>query len=221
MFIIILMICNYLIYDSVFLNANRQLTVTIIDVGQGDALLIEFPGGRKMLVDAGPSSQRYDAGERVLVPFLKRKGITHLDYMLITHPHSDHLGGGQSILNSISIDTLLLNYRVHDNNMVNKVLTAAADKKIGIRSILQGDRVHIDPNARIYVLHPDKNDLSARNRNNSSVILKVLYGEASILLAGDAEIIVEEKIIPRYGQCPESWPSWKQYGYQRRIFEKY
>jgi len=69
----------------------------------------------------------------------------------------------------------------------------------GIKIVRTGDRIFIDPSARGYVLHPDSNHLAEKNLNNSSVVLKIIYGNSSILLAGDAEVPAEQRLIPRYG----------------------
>ena len=61
-----------------------------------------------MLIDTGPLSQQFDAGERTVVPFLKRNGISKLDYFLITHPHSDHIGGAGSVLKLLRVDTIMM-----------------------------------------------------------------------------------------------------------------
>ncbi len=93
MLIIVLTLSNCILYSNIWIRNHPKCTVTVIDVGQGDAIFIEFPNGKRMLVDAGPLSWQFDAGKRVVVPFLKRNGISKLDYFLITHSHSDHIGG--------------------------------------------------------------------------------------------------------------------------------
>jgi competence protein ComEC len=67
-------------------NIPQALEVTFIDVGQGDSILIETPKGKRILVDTGPLTQRFDAGERIIVPYLLQKGIKHLDALILTIP---------------------------------------------------------------------------------------------------------------------------------------
>ncbi|HTY08576.1 MAG TPA: DNA internalization-related competence protein ComEC/Rec2, partial [Candidatus Edwardsbacteria bacterium] len=86
----------------------RGLRVTYLDVGQGDAALVEFPNGRRMLIDAGPASPGYDAGERAIVPFLRGSGITALDDILISHSDGDHCGGLPYLLDHVGVRRLMI-----------------------------------------------------------------------------------------------------------------
>ncbi len=196
--ILILIIGNYVLFENLWTRSHPKLTVTTIDVGQGDASLIEFPNGKHLLVDTGPSSRRFDAGERTIIPFLKRKGISKLDYLLITHPHSDHVGGAGSILKSIQVDTLIMNFFGSCNRQTREVLEIAQIRNVGLKAAYAGSQIQIDSNARVYVLYPNQNQLAEKNANNSSLVLKVLYGNASMLLVGDAEDMVEQRMLARY-----------------------
>jgi competence protein ComEC len=199
LFITILILGNYVLYSNIWCLAHPRFTVTMIDVGQGDAILIEFPNGKRLLVDAGPLSQKFDAGERTIVPFLKRNGISEIDYLLITHPHSDHIGGAGSVLKLLRVDTIMMASLAKTNYEVKKVLEIAEMRHTGIKKMQVGNQIQIDPNARVYVLHPDSNHIAEKNLNNSSIVLKIIYGNSTIILVGDAEIVTEQRMIPRYG----------------------
>jgi len=199
MLMIVLMLGNYTLYSDIWFRTHPKCTVTVIDVGQGDAIFIEFPNGKRMLVDAGPVSRQFDAGERIVVPFLKRKGISKLDYFIITHSHSDHIGGAGSVLKSLRVDTMMMASLTADNHEVNNVLDIARATHTGTTIVRTGNQIHIDPNARVYVLHPDSNHIAEKNLNNSSVVLKIVYGTSSILLVGDAEVPTEQRMMSRYG----------------------
>jgi len=84
--ICVLLLSNYFLFSTIWLQSHPTCTTTMIDVGQGDAILIEFPNKKRLLIDAGPLSQKVDAGERTVVPFLKRKGISTLDYFSLRIP---------------------------------------------------------------------------------------------------------------------------------------
>jgi competence protein ComEC len=197
--IIIFMISNYAVYSNIWLLTHPKCTSTIIDVGQGDAIFIEFSNGKRLLIDAGPLTRRFDAGERTVVPFLKRNGISKLDYFLITHPHSDHIGGAGSVLKSLRVDTLMMASLATGNHEVKNVLEIAETRHTGTKIARVGNQIQIDPDARVYVLHPDSNHIAEKNLNNSSIVLKILYGASSILLVGDAEVVTEQRMMRRYG----------------------
>jgi competence protein ComEC len=200
MVILVLTFGNYLLFKDIWFGMHRTLNVTAMDVGQGDAILIEFPNGKRMLIDTGPRSKQFDAGERVIVPFLKRKGITDIDYLLITHPHSDHIGGALAVLKSIHIDTIIASNINSADAKWNEIVEAAKKNNIGIRAAQSGDQIQIYKDSRAYILAPDSNVTVDKNLNNSSVVLKIIYRHSSILFVGDQEIQAEEKITPRYGK---------------------
>ena len=197
--IIVLTLSNYVLYLNIWFLTHPKCTVTMIDIGQGDAILIEFPNDKRILIDAGPLSQKFDAGEHTVVPFLKRKGISKLDYLLITHPHIDHFGGAGSVLKLLHVDTIMMASFTTSNHQVKDVLEIAEARHIGEKIVRTGSQVYIDSNARVYVLHPDSNHVAEKNPNNSSVVLKIVYGNSSIMLVGDAEVVTEQRMMPRYG----------------------
>jgi competence protein ComEC len=199
MIIVILVLSNYFFYLNIWQLMHPRVTTTMIDVGQGDAIVIEFPNGKHMLIDAGPLTQKFDAGERTVVPFLKRNGISKLDYFIVTHPHSDHMGGAGSVLRLLRVDTLVMASLATGNRDVKNVLEIAESRRTGIRITLAGSQIPIDHQARVYIFYPDSNHVKERNLNNSSIVVKIVYGRSSILLVGDAEVLTEHRMIHRYG----------------------
>ncbi len=196
--IIVLMLSNYAIYLNIWFLAHPKFIVTAIDIGQGDAILVEFPNNKRMLIDTGPLSRQFDAGMRTVVPFLKRKEISKLDYILITHPHSDHIGGAGSVLKLLRVDTIIMASLSINNIEVKNVLKIAEARHTEGKIARTGNQIQIDPNARVYVLHPDSNHTAEKNLNNSSVVMKIVYGNTSIMFVGDAEGATEQRMMPRY-----------------------
>lgn len=80
------------------LGREDRLEMHVLDVGQGDAIFLRFPNGKTMFVDCGPRTNWQDAGERVVLPFLRQAGVSRLDVMVASHPHSDHIGGLITVL---------------------------------------------------------------------------------------------------------------------------
>jgi competence protein ComEC len=199
-FIILLAVGNVFLFSTVWKKAHENLIATLIDVGQGDCILLDCPNGKHVLIDAGPWSVHFDAGARTIVPFLKRNGITSIDCFIITHPHSDHLGGAASVLRLVHVDTLVLDSTDSNNRQVRECLALAHEKKVGVKSMHAGNQIYVDSSMRMYTFHPPWNQQGQKNLNNSSLVVKVLFGGASILLVGDAEALVEEKLVHRYGK---------------------
>jgi competence protein ComEC len=164
----------------------------ILDVGQGDAIVLQFPGGRTILVDAGPSSPSYDVGERVIVPFLSRLGIARLDALILTHAHDDHAGGLRAVLRNFTVD------RIFVPTIGARQLFPAGDSlKSPFIVTGTGDSLSIG-GGRVYMLAPA--DTGAyRDANAESVVLKVTFGHTALLLTGDMPAAIERRLIPAYG----------------------
>lgn len=181
------------------------LRVHVIDVGQGDAILVEFPGGRTMLIDAGPSSPVFDAGERTVLPYLRRRGIARIDLLVVTHPHSDHLGGVPSLLGPVKVERVVDSGQPVRSSLYGSYLRAAAAESVPPETVSAGAMLDAAPEARLYVLAPlprfvDRDTTHAPpNLNNASVVLRLLYGNVAVLFAGDAEEEAEEMIAAQFG----------------------
>ncbi len=92
---------------EVFIRAELPVRVTFLDVGQGDAILVEMPEGRTMLIDAGSRTPTSDSGKRTIAPYLRRRGIQRIDWLVLTHAHTDHIGGAASLLRQFPVHVLV------------------------------------------------------------------------------------------------------------------
>lgn len=181
----------------------RAMTVSVIDVGQGDAILVQFPDGVSMLFDTGPASPSFDAGGRVIAPLLRRLGIRRLSYLVLTHPHADHTGGCDGLLRSMPVDTVLL------SSWMN-----LGGRAIPTRRLAAGMAFAPTPDSRAFVLWPPGGRAEGvgvhplaggiNTANNRSLVLRLVFGEFSILLTGDAEAVVEGPLITSYGSLVRS-----------------
>lgn len=204
----LLILGNFAILPTLF-DEGPNLRVTVIDVGQGDATLVQFPSGRTLLVDGGPKTFTYDAGEKIVVPFLKRT-VSKLDVLIVTHPHSDHLGGVESILRSIPVGKVIDAGHRAESAIYRGYLQALKELSIPHESIRAGSLVGLAEEARIFVLHPTRSFVQtdslhfSQDFNNGSVVLKVLYGKVKVLLTGDAEEPSEEQMLLLYDGFLES-----------------
>lgn len=197
--ILLLFVVNVLLFAGLVNRQENSLTITAIDVGQGDAILIEFPDKKHVLVDAGPRSPTYDSGERIIAPFLRRKGVTSLDAIVLSHPHSDHLGGIQYLLERFQVVRLIRSEFSSNSRLYNELFATAERRGVEVIQAKAGDKLPFDSTARAFVLNPFWTYDSTASLNNSSLVLKVLYGSSVFLLMGDVEAEAERNIVSRYG----------------------
>lgn len=177
-----------------------RLQAAFLDVGQGDAACLTFPNKQMMLVDAGDKLEKWDSGQNTVLPFLKYSGRNlHLQYVVISHPHDDHMAGLYALLQKIKVDTLIIS-RYHYRSLVyTELLSLCRKHNIFVRQVQKGDCLYPDPSCRVYILHPDSQYTTAERQdgaacNNSSVVLKVQYGQNGILFSGDLQLEAEESL---------------------------
>jgi competence protein ComEC len=173
------------------------LEMTSIDVGEGDSELIITPKGRTLLVDAGgpigTSGGQLDFGEDVVSPYLWERGISCLDAIAITHGHSDHIGGMIAVLKNFQPHELWVGL-LPPSPALDHVIAAAEALGVKIVRHWEGDEFNFG-GANIAVLFPPRDlPVGAKPQNNDSMVLRVSYGESSVLLEGDAEKQVERHI---------------------------
>ncbi len=173
---------------------NPGLEVTLLDVGQGDAIFMENREGTSFLIDGGSSSTG-QVGKYRIVPFLKSKGVDRLDYAIITHPDRDHISGIVEMVkeNEFTIETLLLPDLADKDEKYMELVDLASIKNINLQYIAAGDRIqegllHID------CLHPSTGFIGS-TANSYSTVLRVNYGGFDMLLTGDLEAEGEKKLI--------------------------
>jgi len=177
------------------LAARATLRVTFFDIGQGDSALLEFPNGNRLLIDTGPIYDDKSAAGRVLVPYFHRYGIRRLQAVIISHPHSDHLGGLPTLLNKIKIDTVY-HCGVRTESGLAKTCNELMDSlRIPSRVLRAGDQLGGFGPAQIWTLLPRNGERQYRNFNDASVVVKILFGEVSLLFPGDSERPGEARML--------------------------
>lgn len=164
--------------DIVTAPQASELKVHFIDVGQGDSILIQS-GAHDMLVDAGEN----DKGDTV-VTYLHSQGIDKLDYVIGTHPHSDHIGGLDDVIHNFTIDTLIMPAVEHTTKTYEDVLNAASGQGLKINKPEVGKTYQIG-DASFQIIAPNGN--YGDDLNNWSVGIKLTNGNNSFVMCGDAE----------------------------------
>jgi competence protein ComEC len=179
-------------------GGGGALAIHAIDVGQGDAYAIRTPGGRWLLVDAGPRTPRSDAGRDRVVPFLLRHGVRRVDAMILTHPDSDHMGGAMAIMDALDVP-LVVDLGLPAGKVLFIDLLGAA-RQAGQRWVAgtAGLTFEVD-GVRFHVLYPMPGFDATLATNDLSMVLRVEYGSFSALFMGDATIAVEEFLVARHG----------------------
>lgn len=160
--------------------------VHFIDVGQGDAILIEA-GDASMLIDAGENNKG-----SIVVDYLKQCNISNLDYVIGTHPHSDHIGGLDTVLEAISVDKVIMPSVSHTTKTFEDLLDIIEEKNLKITKPVVGNEYELGP-ADFTIIAP--NSTNYEDLNDYSVGIKLTYGSNSFLFTGDAGSISEEEML--------------------------
>lgn len=159
---------------------DRCLTVTALNVGKGASHLVSFPGGRQMLVDCG-SRMRGETGERVLLPFLRSRGVRRIDILVLTHPHEDHFGGAGAVLRGMEVGEIWIPEGISPD-------------AFGEAVALQGGKVHNRGSGERYraggaevLVRASGAGGNGGKANEQSLVLEVRYRGLSVWLPGDVE----------------------------------
>jgi competence protein ComEC len=179
-----------------------RLEFTAIDVGQGDSLLVVSPNAGVMLIDAGgptgtaatADEDAFDVGEQVVSPYLWSRGVRRLDTLVLTHAHSDHIGGMLAVLRNFRPRELWLSVDA-DSPPLRALLKEATARNVTVRHLHGGDVIHWK-GTEIQVLGPaTQYKPRSMPTNDDSLVLRMQYGRSSVLTAGDAEHASEAQML--------------------------
>lgn len=178
-------------------NANNldseEMKVHFIDVGQGDSIFIELPNTKTMLIDAAEK----EYADRI-TNYIYSCGYNTLDYVVATHPHSDHIGGMADVIGAFNVENVILSPATHTTKSYTNMLTAIDQSGAKVKIGVAGTEIFSDGDLSAVVIAPVTEDYS--DLNNSSVMVMLTYGDNKFLFTGDAEE-EEERTVTADVKC--------------------
>lgn len=172
---------------SISTFSSGTLRVNYIDVGQGDSIFIQLPNNQTMLIDAG---EAYKSDN--VINYLNNLGITKIDYVIGTHPHTDHIGGLEEVINTFDIGSIYMPRAVSTSKTYEDLLTTISSKGLKVKTAKSGVVVLDEDNLKLEFIAPNSDSYS--ELNNYSAVLKLTYLDNTFLFMGDAETLSEEEI---------------------------
>ena len=191
---ILLAISNLFIWSAVFaLSQKEEVKVYFLDVGQGDAILIEGRNGNQILIDGGPAGKVLEELGRVM-PYFDRS----IDVLIETHPDSDHIGGFPEVMERYEIGVFIEPGVNADNSVDDEIRRRVSDMGIANFIARRGMEVNLGDGSYLEVLFPDR-DVSGVDTNDASIVAKYVYGDTCFILTGDSPQKIEDYLKSKFG----------------------
>lgn len=181
------------IWFVVYQNANAsvldgQAKLSFLDVGQADCAILNLPDSVQVVVDAGRDLSVVSKLAAKMPTFDKK-----IEYVVLSHPDSDHVGGFEAITQSYEIGTLIRSDAQSDSKTWQKVIDEIKNKKIQDNVVKSGDEIILDSNSKLNILWPDQN--TQMSSNNGSIVFNLAIGESRAVFAGDAEVEAQNEVL--------------------------
>lgn len=197
------MVTAIIIFLVLFINAikimPKDLKIYFIDVGQGESTLIVTPYNKTILIDGG-GSETYDVGKNTLLPYLLDRKITKIDYVIISHFDTDHVGGILTVLEELKVGKVIISKQYENSENYEKFLEIIKEKNILVKQVNARDNINIEKNVQIKALFPNTKLISENSSNNNSLVFKLTFNDFSVLFTGDIEEIAEVRLAQMYGK---------------------
>jgi competence protein ComEC len=180
---------------TVVAGETGTLTFAVIDVGQGMCIVVISPDGRTMVVDAGRSGQRV---ERTVIPYLRERGVSRIDYLVLTHPDQDHVGGMPTLLSAMPVGIWVDPVIETTNQTYARSLELVIERDITPMRARRGDTLDLGPAVTAEILWPVDEMLMSggdADTNANSIVIQLTHGSIRYLITGDLEARGEARII--------------------------
>jgi competence protein ComEC len=186
-------------------HPRDRLRITFVDVGQGDAALVDLPDGTAMLIDAGGAVHGPDPGARALLPLLQARRRSRIDVAVVSHPHPDHFGGLFALLDRVRIEQVWTTRQGEEETPdgpatdVLRALTARGSRLVYPAELCARPRRM--GGVRIEVLWPCPGYDAGLDPNDNSIVVRLTYGQVRVLFTGDVELLAEQALTARPGSA--------------------
>lgn len=182
-------ICLTFIIITLLVGCGKKtlLSVHIIDVGQGDSILIQTPNKTNILVDGGDEDSSI-----IIKKFLKSKKVKNIDIIIATHPDTDHIGSLDAIIDKFDVSKVYLPNKEVTSDSYYNLIRSCSMKNIHPQFLEKGNVINLDNNIKLTVLNPSYTHL---DNNSNSIVFKLDYGKKSFLFTGDCTLENEQEIL--------------------------
>ncbi|HDN2403229.1 TPA: MBL fold metallo-hydrolase [Clostridioides difficile] len=180
---------SILIIISLLIGCDKKslLSIHMIDVGQGDSILVQTPTNKNILIDGGDEDS-----ENIIISYLRQKRIKTIDIIIATHPDSDHIGSLDNIIKKFNVNSIYMPEQSTDSEAYQNLINSCTDKNLSIQHLYKNDVLNIDNNINIYVLSPS---YIQEESNLNSIVFKLTFNDNSFLFMGDDEEENEKEIL--------------------------
>ena len=203
--ILVIAILFTILVNSIIYVTDKNIKIYFVDVGQGDCTLIQTSGRKNVLIDGGGSEfGSFDVGKSTLLPYLLDRGITKIDYMMISHFDSDHIGGLFYIMENLRVDNIIISKQGESSENLKKFIeilqsnNRGSKNKTNIILVKKGDNIKIDNTSYFEILFPEEELINDNILNNNSIVAKFVSNNFKMLFTGDIEEIAENGLCELY-----------------------